>query len=325
MRLALILFMTLSNTLFAYTPSLESLLRNGSNIDIGKNTVYANLIIRQLDPENGKTIVEGEEVRKEVIKILIFNEYENYPKLCQVNYKGGVLNNNSLLNWNQLEISALNGRFANVENSSAELFYGVMTYLLNNESKVLFNFLKKYGNNVNDNSSLVNKEKLRLLSSYKFFVSKVGDEESSELKNPLNPENDELKERVEEIMARPFLDKDSIVKRVRENDQFYWVVNDSHFHLKFDNEHQIRNLKVQTNIGEYKMVFGAYSEFGAGLKFPEFIWFYDVNGNKYEVKASKYTMFQDSDTAHRNRLKRYTKHMEENKLDPPSFRFNFLL
>ena len=66
----------------------------------------------------------------------------------------------------------------------------------------LFNFLKKYGNNVKENSSLVNKEKLRLLSSYKYYVSKVGDEENAELKNPLNPENEELKEKVKEIFGK---------------------------------------------------------------------------------------------------------------------------
>ena len=53
---------------WGYFPTLDSLLRNGSNVDIGKDTVVANLMVREINPELNEKIELG---KGKIIKTII--------------------------------------------------------------------------------------------------------------------------------------------------------------------------------------------------------------------------------------------------------------
>lgn len=323
MKYIILFLLTYHFQVWSYTPSLESLLRNGSNANIDNNTVIANLSISEIDPENNRMIIKEEIPQLEAVKLLILNEKENSPRLCQVNYLGGAIKANTLYNFIEIEFKNLSNKFSSVENISGEVFYSVLSVLLNNNGDMLLNLIKKMNGDVKTNRELVNKEKLALLGKYKNYLENSKEEE--ELENPLKPESEEAMKKVQELKLSQFLIKDSTVKRIKENQKFFWVVETSKIFMKFDENHKLKEFKMSTEYGDFQFLLGRYVIFGSKLEFPEFVWFTDLTGKKYEIKATKLTMFQDSADQHRNRIKRYSKSMEENNLTPPELRFNFLL
>jgi hypothetical protein len=325
MKLIFILLSFSMNSAFAYTPSLESLLRNGNNIDVGNNTVLANLSILEIDPENNLPLKEDNIVNKETIKLLILNEKEDYPKLCQVNYKGGVMNSVSLINYKERSFKKLNDVIKNDENVDGQFFYATLSMLLNNNGSMLIEYLKKYNSKIKLNTELVNKNKSRLLKKYKSYLIASRDDEEGKLENPLKPLAEDKKEKVTEIKNANFLDSDPLVKKIKVEDQFFWIIDNNGLYARFDNDHRLRELRVKTGVGEVELVLGKFVIHGSQIEFPEFIWFKSVSGKKYEIKATKVSMFQDTRENHTRRIKRYSKASEENKLVAPEVKLDFIL
>ena len=322
MKYLFFLIFIISNSALSYIPTLESLLRNGTNANTDENTVFTNLKITEIDLENNQPIQDefGKE-RKSVIKLLTVNSYKDSSMLCQVNYASAILSDSNMTSIKQIELSGINQKFTAEENPAAELFYSIYAMLGNNDSKPLLGVLKRYSFNIRSNKELINKEKVILLGQYKKFLES---EEEEALANPLRPESEEARKRVQEILKGPFLTRDETVKRVREGKKFYWLVNENNIKARFDEEHRMRELWVRTTNGEYKFIIGPHKSYSSELKFPEFIWFTDANGKKYEIKPLKHTMFADSETAHRARLKRYNRHVQEAKAEQ-ILQFDFLM
>jgi hypothetical protein len=325
MKLIFVFLICFGNYAFAYTPSLESLLRNGNNIDIGTNTVLANISIVEIDPENNLAIKTDDIVKKETIKLLILNENEERPKLCQVNYKGGVMSDVSLINYQERDFKKLNQVIRNDENVDGQFFYATLSMLLNNDGSMLIDYLKKYNLKVQKNTELINNDKFKLLKNYKSYLIAARDEEEGNLENPLKPQTDEKKARVSEIKASNFLRADGIIKKVKIEDEFFWIIDNDGLYARFGNDHRLRELRVKTTMGEVELVLGKFVIHGSQIEFPEFIWLKNVNGKKYEIKATKVSMFQDTRENHSRRLKRYSKSAEKNKLTIPEVKLDFVL
>lgn len=319
----------LFNVSFAYQPTLESLLRNGSNPDIGNNTVLANLIVKDLSVDN--KLNANSEITltdKHAIKLHIFNEKENDPILTRIYYKAGLINQNSLLNYKEGKLYNLKRTIGTNENLDAEVFYGLMSYLLNNEGLPLIEALKKVRPTLKQNNELIDPEKIDLLAKYKNYlvqVKEAEEEQEVELENPLSPKEDEAKLKVKEVMKRSFLVKDQEVKRVKKGKDFIWVVDGENLYMEFDKNHYLREVKLMTTLGEIQIVLGKYGIWGAQMQFPEFIMFKTSDQRWYEIKPAKVTMFKDNLDLYKRRLKKYDKAIEENKLTDPQIRPAFML
>lgn len=321
-----ILTLVFTTSAFSYSPTLESLFRNGNNIEVGNNTVVANISVIEIDSELNIPINPVEELaNKQAFKLLINNEREDYPILTQVNYKGGVISNNSLINFREKSYKNLSGFVPNNENVDAQFFYSTLAMLLNNKSSMLLSVLKKYSAKIKTNIELINKEKTSLLINYKNYLTQIKDDETLELENPLKPDGDDKIAKVSEIKKQSFLEKDPVVKKEKIADDFFWVVKEENIFLKFDEFHRVREIKVKTNMGEIEMIFGKFVIHGAQFEFPEFIWFKDTSGRKYEIKATKLSIFADNIDMQRKRLKRYQKYADENKIIEPQIKPDFIL
>lgn len=310
---------------FSYTPSFDSLLRNGNNVDIGTNTVIANLTIQEIDPENNQPIKNEDIITRETLKLLILNEKEDYPKLCQINYKGGVMSDASLVNYEQRSFRRVSEVIRNDENVDGQFFYAALSMLLNNDSAMLIEYLKKHNSNVKKNSELVNKEKFSLLRKYKNYLIESKDEEKEGLENPLKPISEDKQARVEEIKKENFLNNDRLVKKIKLEDDFYWIVDNNGLYARFGNDHRLKELRVKTALGDIELVLGKFVLHGSQIEFPEFIWFKSVTGKKYEIKGTRVSMFQDSKENHIKRLKRYSKAAEENNIVKSETKPDFIL
>ncbi len=287
--------------------------------------MVANLSIVSIDPETNEPIKTEEIYQKETVKFLLINENEEIPKLCQVNYAGGVMGNSTLINYEQKRFKKLSDLFSNNENVDGELFYSLMSMLLNNNGKLLIDYLKKTNSKIRSNVELVNRDKLNLLKNYKSYLIAAKEEDAADLENPLKPKAEDKRLRVNEIKASSFLKADPIIKQVKVEDDFFWEVDADNVTARFDSSHRMKELTVKTSLGQIELVLGRFVLFGSQMEFPEFIWFKDLAGRKYEIKATKVSMFQDNSDNHRKRVKRYSKASEENKLTKPEIRPSFLL
>lgn len=315
MKYLLLITIIFSFQAFAYIPTLESLLRNGNNVDIANNTVVANLNIKMTPAENAEKQTSAI-VQNNAYKFIIFNEREDYPKFVQLQYVGGKITNSTLHDLKVFSFHKLSEISKNRENLEQRFFYSLMGILLRNDGSLMIDFLKEQGIRVQTNRELVNKEKTRLLKDYRYYLKKTKESSSvaNDLKNPLSPSEQEDKIKVEEILARPYLSQDSMVKRFKNGDYFNWIVENDQLFISFDYDHRLEEITLKNSQGEMKVTCGRYILQGSNLEFPELVTMTDFNGNKYEIKLSSLKMFADSSQKHFDRLKKYKEKIDENKI-----------
>lgn len=299
---------------FAYGPTLESLLSNGSNVEIGTNSVVANLIVKEKSDES-PLIIKSEELKmkEHALKLLIYNENEEKPRLTRVYYKSGLMSKETLLKYSETDFINFANETTLNDNVDAAIFYGVMGYLLNNNSSMLLNALKKESMDLKSNRELFDNEKMSLLSSYKEYLVKTKDEDL-DIENPLKPSDAQAQEKVNEIMKRPFLTKDQNLKRIKEGKEFFYIVDNENIYIKFDSLHQLRQIKVKRAAGEIEVILGKYGVWESQLKFPEFILLKNSEQKWFEIRARKISVFSDNSDLYKKRLQRYSEAVKENNL-----------
>lgn len=312
MKLCVLLFLVYSTSILAYSPSLESLFRNANNMDVGNNTVMASLIITELDPNTNTPLEKEDNIpNKYAIKYVIFNEREDRPTITQVKYKDSTFNYDVLADVEEKSFKRLSSLVRNNEAVDAKSYYSVMAMLLNNDGSFLIDFLKSYNSKVKANSEIINTRKVKLLGEYKYYLQASKKDETSNLENPLRPENDEKRARAQEIMKEPFLKADDLVRRVKKNDKFVWSVQEENVKAHFDENHYIKDLTIKTPMGQLQYVFGRFVQFRE-FEFPEFVWFTDLTGRKFEIRASSIKVFKDNSQYFQNRFKKYVDAKEKN-------------
>lgn len=324
--LKVLLFFLVSQTSMAYIPSLDALLRNGSNPEVGRNTIAANFVITEIDAvTNRPQVDETGLMNKYAVKYVIFNDKEKYPRITQVNYKGGIAAKENLVNFFEKYFYSLKKLFSHDENKDAEFFYATLAMLLNNKSNLLLESIDKLGEEVQRNRDLVNKDKLTLLRNYKFYLDKLKEGTNESLENPLRPKNEEERMKVQKLSKQGFLNRDERVKRVKLGEQFYWIVETEKYYLRFDYNHRIREMRVNYGASKLEFVFGKFVSFRSNLEFPEFIWLTDSQNKKYEIRATSLKMFPDNRDQHRKRHKMYRESAQKNQIVDDQIRPGFLL
>ncbi len=304
----------------SYVPTLDSLLRNGNNEDINQNTVIANLTITEKPTE------PTEQIKTYYSKFVISNFRETYSNIIQLNFERDFTNSSM----REMKVIASNGVknvFTANENLDGEMFYGLLEFLVLNKSKRLLSVLRKYDPGLKDNKELINQDKLTLLKRYKTYLeAQKEDEDNQDLKNPLKPQTEEEQKSVSEIMKQAMILPDENIKRIKIGDEFYFIVDKENMFLKFDKNHRIKEFNFRNLYGgEIEIVFGRFVAFSNALEFPEFIRIKSSSGRNYEIRANKYSMFEDDASSESRRLDRYSKIIEKNNLSSPLFWPEFLL
>lgn len=298
---------------FAGTPTLESLLRNGNNPEIGNNTIIANIKIKQLTTVEG-VIETGEIVNQQAIKYLVNNEREEMPLLYQLEYSAGRIENKSLYSLKTIKFNKLKRVSHNKEKLEQRVYHSLMAILLRNDASLMVEFLREQGIEVKKNKELINRGKAKLLQDYKHYLRGVK-EEIADLKNPLKPEEDEKKKKVKETMKANFIKNDNLVSLRKSGDKFNWVVESEKLFVSFTHEHKIEEMIITTMAGKIEINLGRFLLQGSSLQFPEFINITVPNGSKFQIKLVSLKLIKDTPERFAKRIKNYEKAIKENLIN----------
>lgn len=308
----------------AYTPSLESLFRNGSNGAIGQNTSMAVFVLKkkQKGVEEADPEVKQSLTMEFTYKMLFSNENKN-SSLVQVRYVGNDANAKAMSDvryFPNLNFSTL--RLTN-EDSEKKFFYALLSSLVNNDGKVMIEFLKDLGASVKRNSELVDKEQLYYLGKYVKYL-KLEDEAREGQENPMEPKDADSAKKLEEVFKRPFLTKSNFIKRSKEGSDFFWIAESDQFYAKFSHDnHKLLEMKVKTAQGDISVKCFNYILYGQDMQFPELVILKDLAGDEYLLNMKKVTNFTDTMDNFTKRVGNYKEDLEQslNKESPlrPSF------
>lgn len=315
------LFITLFSItqLYAYTPTVESLFRNGNNIDIGSNTIIANLKIRKKSKpadslETNSMMSVG--FPEQLVKFYISNENEKEPKLVQVNFSGTHVKDEEITSVIYRPNYELGKMGFHDENILGKMFYSIMSSVLNNDGKMLVLFLQEQGVPVKLNADLINREKLHLLKRYSEYLKLSETDEN--LKNPLKSDDSEKQAEIDNLMRSPFYHPSPFVTKVRDGDEFNWLIKSSNFEAKVSDEtRQIKYIKFNSSYGELKFLFDSYLISGSNFEVPKRITVFDGNRDVFEVEITRIQVVDDKNGSYERRFKEFLESKNRNNLQRP--------
>lgn len=309
------LFLLFSLGAHAYVPTIESLLRNGGNQDIGKNTAVGVLNIERMITAE-ETELDNRPL-KNAVKILFGNEDFPHQSFIQLEYKDGIVSNSTMNNiLYKRNVSLEKLHLKNTNNIEASIFYALLSSLLTNRSKMFMELFSILDPSIKSNADLVNREQQSLLMKYKYYLTKLAtasDDEKVNLINPLKPEDEEIRLKIKEILRSTYLINDGLVKRVRVKNKFYWDLVSPFIYARFDGEnHKLKKMVITTEHGKIEIDCYNYLLFNGKLEFPEIIYFKDLSGQMYEIRMFKMYSIKDQVGAFLKRLKNYEKILSNN-------------
>lgn len=301
-----ILFITTS---FAYAPTLESLLRNGENPEIDEMTVLANIRIKSTKINERDTEVSS----NQALKYLIYNQNPSAPTLVQLEYAANSFKSENLYRIRTFQFNNIDRITKNAEQIEQRLFYAVLAHLLRNDGSFIIDLLKSQGFPIKENNELVNVQKQRLLASYRYYLRKVKEGDTT-VANPLKPEDSDAREKVEQIFNAPYILEDGLVKRHKNGDHFNWIVNTENLYISFDHDHKLEELSFETSAGKFSVTLGRSIIQGAGMEFPEEVVFKTPNNNEFKMELVSLKKFSDTPARQSKRMEEYQEDMRKNNI-----------
>jgi hypothetical protein len=139
---------------FAYVPTIESLLRNGGNKDVGNNTAVGILNITRVT-EDSKSELSENAPRKNAIKVLFGNDDTDRMRFIQLDYRDGIVSDstmNKVHYQGALSLEKL-GVFETNEVEAA-VFYALMTSLITNNSKLFMELFASVDQTIQSNKKV---------------------------------------------------------------------------------------------------------------------------------------------------------------------------
>ncbi|MBJ01019.1 MAG: hypothetical protein CME67_07280 [Halobacteriovoraceae bacterium] len=324
MKISLLATIIFSMQVLAYRPTVESLFRNGSNGDIGQNSVVANFVLKKKEVQAQDSSEMFKAQPSEFSFKLIFGNEKKAPKLVQASYLGMTITPKKMFEVNYYPVVSESGLRLGDEDLEKSFFYSLMLSLINNQGQMMVKFLKKIGVEIQSNTERVDKEQLYYLGQYMKFLKEATEEEPG--KNPLEPESSDAREKIKEVMKRPFLTPSPMVKRVKEGQEFYWEIKTDKVFARFSHDdHKLLELEVKTEQGILSAKCFNYILYGKEMQFPEMLLLKDLKGDEYILNMKKMTNFQDTPENYIKRITTYKDHISENELQRPEVLPSFTL
>lgn len=297
-------------------PSVEGLFRGGDNPDIAGDTIAVNVFISETQPSTSdqqvvQTVVEGDQETlikvKESFFKLIFSVTPGRPiGLIQVRYSAAGLETNQVAQVKYIE--NLEKSFAQEPSFNRLLAYALITMHSLNKSSGFDELLKRFARDYKSNAELLNQDKKRLYTKYKEHLASKSEELS-----PLEPESDEEKERVNEILGSRFYDNTGKAKLIRTNNEFLWEVNLDTLKAYFNHDDRLLKKIVMTNFnGEVQVDVGPYFKATGDFKLPSFVLVKHSTGEEAKITFSGYQDFNSGNKRFLDRAEDYEKFTQKN-------------
>lgn len=323
----------LSINSYAYTPTIESLLRQGSEIDTLKNTVALNLrIYERVEDKKNKKIKKEDETPTEnktfYSKMIFGNENEKIARFIDLDYGTKGISTSNLRKIHHRYSLRASTIDKNSESIERRAFYAMITSIFYKDGAMLIDLANSLGANIKKNTELVNSKKMHYLYKYKNYLKESLLEDSElEIESPLNPSDPNEKEGVNEIMSQFFYEKSPYVSRIKEGNNYFWKIEEKNIEAKFDvSSRNMEYLKI--NIGDDKSIefyCKSYSVFNGTFELPQFVYIKDLSDRYFIVELDKFSSFSDTPENFSKRLSRYEKKLSENRkveieeIDRPHF------
>ena len=179
----------------------------------------------------------------------------------------------------------------------------------------MVDFLNSIGLSALKNVERVNRDQVQLINRYIYYLKQKKEDPKAELENPFEPQTPEAKEKLKEVLGAPFLTNSPYVKRMKEGDKVYFVVQNENVKIKFDGQnHELIDMSIQTNGGNIEVKcfnYVVFTKINKTLKFPQLILLKDLQGNEYELKMQKLRAVNENLDGFLKRLKKYKEDLEK--------------
>jgi hypothetical protein len=362
MRLILLL---ISFSVFAHTPSEESLLRNNQLEPYKKDTTVFSIRVNfkeELKPKLPEALegaeIPQQELTKSAEKIVPTGTQEavkeeeeelmadsseiqyvnkdirlkyiakkDSTKLEQIVYNGFIARNN-IVDYKEF------GLILNDENTNfhQQLFYSVINILTRSDSTYFIQLMKKIGIPLNTNEELINLRRKEILEKYKDFLAITKDlteEESiaSDIKSPLIAESDEEQEEVDNELKKNWLQKSPNVNLIKKGPKLFWEIKSINFEALIENEsRRVSYIKFRNGDSEYHITLSKYLLFAGQYDLPQLTLIKKDGEVVFEINLLKLINFDESiDNVYRRRSIYSEKIQKNEKLNGPFVKPSFII
>ncbi len=312
----LLIFITSSLLANAHgnTPTLESMLRHGSNTSLEGKLLNAKFIVRKTEAAQAELGQNSSQVFVPFSYQIAAYKDENIHRFLYLRYTGEVVDSEYLT---QVMAGPVNKFVSEFQSSlTANIFTSYIVSLLGNEGDVFINFLKGQGVDVLLNKEQLNQAKISLLQDYKSYLEKKKEDEQLDIPNPLEPEDPEQRQKVSELMKAPFFEKTENFKLVKIGNGFSWIFERDNVYIEFNFEHQLTKFAIKTVDGVYSLILENYEEYPGGAIFPKNTIIKYPDGTKYEIEASKITVYKSNIDAFNRKVDYFKKKLNNDKITP---------
>mgnify|MGYP000681092008 CR=1 FL=1 len=298
----IIIALIFSTQIWAHIPTIDSLFRNGSNIDVEKKTVVARLYVQEIKKVDAE--LEEAEVKSSSIKLLMRKLDNNRVNFIQVDYRNKSFAPEFI---NAIKINSNLSSFLKVQQIETKLFYSLLESLLVNSSRSMINTLGEFDPQIKPNRKNINKEQANLLAKYKRYLKAVA-EENEDAVNPLTSTEPLVKEKINKTLGMNFINDGVKVQRIFENNNFYLTYKEDDLFLKFDNStHRLLDLKYETENGAIEVEILNYVAYSQKFEFPEQIILKLPGEKKFEITLKGVQIIEDTDQTYYKRIESYKK------------------
>jgi hypothetical protein len=297
MKLALLFVFFISFSAFSYVPTVESLLRHGTNPDLAVNAMSISVAVKS---EDG--------AREDFFKIYFHRPTRDVLRVAQARYSSGEFSDKSFLGKVYQsnvspEIFKING-----DDVARGLFFGILKSVLFNDGEFLVTYLKRLGAPVRLNAEILNRDKIELLASYKRYLFALNKDRSLRKTeaNPLRPDDAPTRERVDRIMSEPMYVDMKQVALVREGNQMAWAITAGDFSaIVSHSEREIQKLKYKSASGEVEFQLLNYWRANGTHSVPRKMIVKDSLGSSFEVEILNLRHYGEREGDMAVRLKRW--------------------
>lgn len=237
---SIFIFILYSNISIAAVPSVDGLFKNLNNQPVQENTAIVSGKVRtsnlggEVDESKTTLFLKVIITERSGLGLDAFHIISTNSDFGQGHVKKKEM------------VDDLIGRTQKSGLNSQLLFSSIMSMLTMNNSKPLQNILKKSNQDYSSNKELVNLEKTKLLEQYLHFLKTNKDIDS--FQNPVKPNNESEKNRVNELMNSRFYKNPGTVKLVKVGPDLNWHLKLENTDAFFENESlRLRKLKLNLN------------------------------------------------------------------------------
>jgi hypothetical protein len=306
----ILVLLSISFSVFAYVPTVESLFRNGSNPDLTQNAAVVTFKITPVNPlaEKGEQ-AQGQSVW---VKLIYHLGGGGRIKLSQLTYRSSAINDtaaDSKVFFSEMSSNAFD---QSVEMTERGLFYSIMNSLVVNDGTFITQFLKTRGINVALNDEILNQEKKQLLERHKTWLIKTrGGRQANGEDSPLTPASALEREKVNHIMSLPMYASSGQIGLVRFEGEAAWNIKADGFEAWVgDSNRDIKQVNYKTSAGESEFVAKDYIKYNGTTPLPRLITFKNSKDLHFNIEPISIRYFNESGQDLVNRLKRYDKEVK---------------